>query len=588
MVKKLEKWLIKSANSNIASLGQSPNEKILYRIIANRGIENEADLEEFLNPSLTRLIDPSLMKDLELGIDILLQAIDQEKKIRIIGDYDVDGIMSTYILYKFISKENPKTDYQIPHRVEDGYGINVSMVDKASADGVDLIITCDNGVSAFDALERAREKNIETIVLDHHEPKIENDIQVLPPATALINPKQDSCPYPFKGLCGAAISYKFIEYLAGVLGYEEGEVVRDYLEYAAIATVCDVMDLVGENRIIVSNGLKLLNNTTNIGLKCLIKITGLEEKTLEPYHLGFIIGPLFNASGRLDSATIGLDLLLAENLNDAIELARRLQELNQERTKLTQEALELFIRDIESNKYYEDDIIVSYLAGVHQSIAGIVAGRIKEKYNKPTIILTDGDDNIIKGSARSIDEYHITDGIAREKDLLLSFGGHKLAAGLSLKKEDLEVFRKRINDHSNLKEEDFYRKVMIDLGLPISFINFDLINLLDKIGPYGNENPRPIFGSKDLTLGNFKILGKNKNVLKMTVREGDTSLDGIMFTGLDEFESALEDKGYSLARLLVNGADVKADIVYSANINEWNNNKTIQLQIKNFRIKVGE
>lgn len=584
----MEKWLIKSANSNIASLGQSPNEKILYRIIANRGIENEADLEEFLNPSLTRLNDPSLMKDLELGIDILLHAIDQGKKIRIIGDYDVDGIMSTYILYKFISKENPKTDYQIPHRVEDGYGINVSMVDKASTDGVDLIITCDNGVSAFDALERAREKNIETIVLDHHEPKIENGIQVLPPATALINPKQEACPYPFKGLCGAAISYKFIEYLAGVLGYEEGEVVRDYLEYAAIATVCDVMDLVGENRIIVANGLKLLNNTTNIGLKCLIKASGLEEKTLEPYHLGFIIGPLFNASGRLDSATIGLDLLLAENLNDAIELARRLQELNQERTKLTQEALELFIRDIENNKYYENDIIVSYLAGVHQSIAGIVAGRIKEKYNKPTIILTDGDDNIIKGSARSIDEYHITDGIAREKDLLLSFGGHKLAAGLSLKKKDLEEFRKRINDHSTLKEEDFYRKVMIDLGLPISFINFDLINLLDKIGPYGNENPRPIFGGKDLSLGNFKILGKNKNVLKMTVKEGDTSLDGIMFTRLDEFESALEEKGYSLARLLVNGADVKADIVYSANINEWGSNKTLQLQIKNFRIKAGE
>ncbi|WP_054251690.1 single-stranded-DNA-specific exonuclease RecJ [Neofamilia massiliensis] len=584
----MEKWLIKSANSNIASLGQSPNEKILYRIIANRGIENEADLEEFLNPSLTRLNDPSLMKDLELGIDILLHAIDQEKKIRIIGDYDVDGIMSTYILYKFISKENPKTDYHLPHRIEDGYGINASMVDKASADGVDLIITCDNGVSAFDALERAREKNIETIVLDHHEPKIENGIQVLPPATALINPKQEACPYPFKGLCGAAISYKFIEYLAGVLGYEEGEVVRDYLEYAAIATVCDVMDLVGENRIIVANGLKLLNNTTNIGLKCLIKASGLEEKTLEPYHLGFIIGPLFNASGRLDSATIGLDLLLAENLNDAIELARRLQELNQERTKLTQEALELFIRDIESNKYYENDIIVSYLAGVHQSIAGIVAGRIKEKYNKPTIILTDGDDNIIKGSARSIDEYHITDGIAREKDLLLSFGGHKLAAGLSLKKKDLEEFRKRINDHSTLKEEDFYRKVMIDLGLPLSFINFDLINLLDKIGPYGNENPRPIFGGKDLSLGNFKILGKNKNVLKMTVKEGDTSLDGIMFTRLDEFESALEEKGYSLARLLVNGADVKADIVYSANINEWGSNKTLQLQIKNFRIKAGE
>ncbi|MDO5028273.1 MAG: single-stranded-DNA-specific exonuclease RecJ [Bacillota bacterium] len=584
----MEKWLIKSADSNIGKLGQTANEKILYRIIANRGIENQDQLKEFLNPSLTLLADPSLMKDLDLGIDILLQAIDQGKKIRIIGDYDVDGIMSTYILYKFISKENPKTDYQIPHRIKDGYGISLEMVNKAKEDGVDLIITCDNGVSAFEPLQAAKDLNIQTIVLDHHEPKIENGSQVLPLATALINPKQDKCPYPFKGLCGAAISYKFIDFLSQVLGYEEGEVVRDYLEYAAIATVCDVMDLVGENRVIVANGLKLLNNTTNIGLKCLIKATKLDNINLEPYHLGFIIGPLFNASGRLDSATLGLELLLEENIEKAVSKAKLLQELNVERTKLTQEALELFIKDIEAKKLFEDDIIVSYVGGVHQSIAGIVAGRIKEKYNKPTIILTDGEEDILKGSARSIDEYHITDGIAKTKDLLTSFGGHKLAAGLSLKRENLQGFRKQINQDSTLTEEDFYRKVMIDLGLPLAFINSDLINLLDKIGPYGNKNPRPIFGGKDLKLGNFKIIGKNKNVLKMTIKEKDSFFDGIMFTKLEEFEHALEEKGLSLPRLLVSGGDIKADIVYSAAINKWQNKESIQLQVKNFRIKGGE
>lgn len=580
----MEKWLIKSAKNNLADFGKTQDEKILYRIIANRGIENSDELDKFLNPSLSNLLDQTQMKDLEKAGEILLEAIDNQEKIRIIGDYDVDGIMSTYILYKFISKENSLTDYEIPHRVADGYGINTQMVEAAAQSGVKLIITCDNGISAFDAINLAKEKGIKVIVLDHHEPQVVNGKQVVPNGDAIVDHKQDDCPYPFKGLCGAAISYKFIEYVSSILGYEEGEIVRDYLEFAAIATVCDVMDLVGENRIIVYYGLKLLNNTSNLGLKTLIKTAQLDDKIIQPYHLGFIIGPLFNASGRLDTAKKGLELLLEEDIRRAQSLASELKELNEERTKLTKEGLELYLKEIEANGYYKDDIIVAYIEGVHESLAGIIAGRVKEKYNKPTIILTSGD-GYAKGSARSIDEYNITEGISETKDLLRSFGGHKLAAGVSLNSENIEEFRSRLNSNSGLTKEDFYKKIMIDLGLPINFVSLDLIELLEQIGPYGNGNPRPIFGTKKVFLGNFKILGKNKNVLKMSVRENNTFIDGIMFSNLEKFEEDLEKAGFSMANLLLSREEVVADIVYSPNINEWQGNKNIQLNIVSFRLE---
>lgn len=586
----MEKWLIKSASTDFSTLGKTQNEKILYRIIANRGINSEEDLNEFLNPDLSKLHSPESMADMDRATDILINSLENEEKIRIVGDYDVDGIMSTYILYKFLSGESSNIDYQIPHRITDGYGLNVDMVADAIKDGVNLIITCDNGISAFDAIDLAKSNNIKVIVLDHHEPKISEDgmTQVLPNADAVVDPKRDDCQYPFKGLCGGAIAYKFVDHISLILGYEEGEIVREYLEFAAIATVCDVMDLIGENRIIVYNGLKLLNNTTNLGLKTLIKTAEINDKTLDPYYLGFVIGPMFNASGRLDTATKGLELLLEENVKRASLIALDLKNLNQERTKLTKDGLELFIKEIESMKLFEDKVIVAYVPEIHESIAGIIAGRIKEKYNKPTIILTNGEE-YAKGSARSIEEYDITKGISAQEYLLNSFGGHKLAAGLSLPVENIDVFRTNINENSNLTDEDFYKKVYIDLGLPISFLNEEFIDVLEGIAPYGNGNPRPLFGSKDVKIGNMKLLGKDKNVLKIDVREGNEVREGILFaSNCEGFQNEIEKMGLNFPNLLLSGGEISADIVYQAKINEWKGNKTVQLIITNFRVRRGD
>ncbi|NLD16928.1 MAG: single-stranded-DNA-specific exonuclease RecJ [Tissierellia bacterium] len=586
----MEKWLIKSANIDFSTIGKTQNEKILYRIIANRGIDSKEGLDEFLNPNLSKLHSPESMADMEKAADILINSIEHGEKIRIVGDYDVDGIMSTYILYKFISGENPNVDYQIPHRITDGYGLNVDMVTDAIKDGVKLIITCDNGISAFDAIDLAKKNDIKVIVLDHHEPKISEDgiTQITPKADAVVDPKRDDCQYPFKGLCGGAIAYKFVDYVSLILGYDEGEIVREYLEFAAIATVCDVMDLIGENRIIVYNGLKLLNNTTNLGLKTLISTAAIKDKTLDSYHLGFIIGPMFNASGRLDTATKGLELLLEENVKKAAGIALDLKNLNLERTKLTKEGLEIFIKEIEATKLYDDKVIVAYIPNIHESIAGIIAGRVKEKYNKPTIILTKSEE-FAKGSARSIDEYDITKGIAFEEHLLNSFGGHKLAAGVSLPIENIETFRTNLNENSNLTEEDFYKKVYIDLGLPISFINQEFIESLKQIAPYGNGNPKPLFGSKDVKIGNMKIFGKDNNVLKVDVREGNEMKEGILFSSsFEKFQNEMERMGIDFPKLLVTGEEISADIVYQASINEWNGKKNAQLIITNFRIKEGD
>lgn len=580
----MEKWLIKSSKSNIYELGKTQNEKIIYRIIANRGINTEEELATFLDPDLSKMYPAELMKDMVKATEILLEAIDNESRIRIVGDYDVDGIMSTYILYRFIKGENFNTDYKIPHRIDDGYGINKNIVDDAIKDGINLIITVDNGISAIEPILYANENGIKVIVLDHHEPKIdiETDTETLPNADAIVDHKCRECGYPFKGLCGAAIAYKFIELTAEVLGYDESEIIREYLEFAAIATICDVMDLVDENRIIVANGLKLLNNTSNLGLKTLINESGLADKKLDPYHIGFIIGPTFNASGRLDSAYKGVELLLTDNFSNAQNLARELRVLNQQRTEMTIEGLKLYLKDIEANRYSEDKVIVSFQSGVHESIAGIIAGRVKEKYNRPTIILTESKKGA-KGSGRSIEEYNMVEGVSLEKDLLNSFGGHKMACGVSLDIDKIKDFRDGLNNKANLVDEDFQKKVFIDLVLPINYINTHFIEELDIIGPFGNKNPRPVFGDRDVTLSNFKILGKNQNVLRMTVSKDGFSIEGIMFD-IEKINEELARNNISLSSVIASNGFLNADIVYQATINEWNGNITAKLNITSVKI----
>ena len=582
----MEKWLIKGSTNNITDYGDTLEDKILYSIISNRGIKNREELREYLDPSLDKMISPDKFLDMDKAGELIVAEINNNSKIRIVGDYDVDGITSTYMLYHFISKETSNVDYRIPHRIDDGYGINNSMVQDAINDGVSLIITCDNGIAALEPIDLARKNGIKVVVTDHHEPLVADGIETLPNADAIINPKRSDDQYPFKDLSGGAVAYKLIEYVSTILGYDQGEIVRDYLEFAAMSIVCDVMPLIGENRTIVKNGLALLNNTTNIGLKAVMDVQGILDTQIKAYHLGFIIGPMFNASGRLDSATIAIELLLEDNYSKAHEIASKLKELNQERIDITENGLDRAIENIESEKLYEDPVIVVYEPTIHQSVAGIVAGRIKDKYYRPTIVLTEAD-GVAKGSGRSIEEYNMIEQLQNIKDVFIGFGGHKLAAGMSLNIEDIDLLRDKLIINSNLSQEDLIPKKYIDLGLPIHYVDLDLINDLDRLEPFGVSNPKPKFGAKNIELINIEIIGKNQNTIKMTIREDDTYHTGIKFGGVEELRDTLQKSGYDLDQLINNKGSVKADIIYSPQINEWRGNVNVQLLLESIRMAGG-
>lgn len=586
----MEKWFIKSAERDISDLANGIDEKIAYRIFANRGIDTKSKIEEYLHPSLKHMNDPSLLKDIDTAAELVLNAIDSKEKIRVVGDYDVDGVMSSYILVNFIGKNGGVVDYEIPDRVEDGYGINKEIVRRAIADGVRLLITCDNGISAFEAVQFAVDNGVKIIVTDHHDIPFEivdgEKVYSVPYGDAVINPKQLDDAYPFKELCGAAVAYKLIEYIAGEIGIDDSEVVRDYLEFAAIATVCDVMDLNGENRIIVKYGLELINNTVNIGLKALIEAAQLSDKTIDVYHLGFVIGPSINASGRIASAKAALKLLLSNDLNEAGKLAHELRSLNDERKDMTEEGLKAVLEQVESLNIEESKVLVLYEPTIHESIAGIIAGKVKEKYYRPTIVLTNGK-NGVKGSARSIEEYNMHDELMKANYLLKSFGGHKLAAGLSLAEEDIPELRRVLNVEAKLSEDDLTRKIYLDLGLPINYINYELIGLLNRMEPFGKGNPRPVFGAKGVKLNSGKVLGKNRNVLRLDLSQNGDYSQGIYFGDIDLFLENIEKTfGSEVLRDFLGGSTdkIELDIVYSPNINEFNGNTSIQLHISSFRM----
>lgn len=579
----MQKWLIKSTDTNIHEYGKTIEEQILYRIIGNRQINSKKDLDNYLDPSLESMPDPLLMKDMDKASLRLAQAIENKESILIVGDYDVDGIMSSYILYKFISEKNKNTYYKIPHRVEDGYGINKNIINQAKDKNIDLIITCDNGISAFEPAAYAKDLGLDLIITDHHEPLVQNDIQKIPDALAVIDPKQEDCSYPYKNLCGAGVAFKLVDQTSRILNYEDGYVIREFLEFCAIATVCDVVPLIGENRTIAANGLKFLNNTANIGLKALIEAGQISDKTIEAYHLGFILGPMLNASGRLDTATMGLELLLEKDPIKAKKIADDLFRLNKNRQDLTDEALENVDRIIQSQNLYEDDIIVAYDGEVHESIAGIVAGRLKEKYYRPVIVLTKSKD-IAKGSARSIDEYNMIENISKHAEDLISFGGHKLAAGLSLDLDKIDKFRREINQASTLTDDDLIEKVYIDLGLPINFINKDFINKLVDLSPFGVGNPRPSFGARDVSISDMQILGKNKNVIKGLASQNDQTYEVIGFNLVEDFANILEEDGLNLDDLIRSKRPVLCDIVYSPRINSFRGKETIQLNLESIRL----
>ncbi|NLV89026.1 MAG: single-stranded-DNA-specific exonuclease RecJ [Tissierellia bacterium] len=588
----LEKWFIKNRKGDYRSISKTFRiSEFLAKLLVNRGITDYVTIDNFLNPNLDKLHNPSLMKDLNIGADIIKDKILNKKKIRIVGDFDVDGVMSIYILYQGLKKCGGLVDYVIPDRVNEGYGINNQIVEQAKKDGIDTIITCDNGIAAIEPIEIAKKLGLTVIVTDHHDipymiDEKTGDKKILyTKADAVINPKQEDCNYPFKYLCGAAVAYKLIERLYSIFNYEK-TLAYPFIEYVAIATICDVVDLIGENRIIVKNGLDLLNKTENIGLKALIKETGIDNKKLGVYHVGFIIGPSINASGRLDSAIKALELLLSTDEEEAKSLARELRELNDERKKLTEEGVEKIINIIDSTELKNDRVLVIYEPSINESVAGIIAGRVKERYYRPTIVLTQGKEGV-KGSGRSIEEYNIFEELSKCKDILQKFGGHPMAAGLSLEEDNVYELRNRLNDNASLSNDDLIPKVYIDMQLPLEYISFRLIDELKLLEPFGKGNEKPIFGEKNLKLSRGFVLGSNRNTLKLILLNNKgITMEGLIFGDVMSFERRVseiygEDELHKLYRGVNN--DIIIDILYYPSINEYNGNTSLQLIIQSYR-----
>ncbi len=586
----MEKSFIKNKDTDFKEIARKFDlNPVVSKILVNRDLTEQRDINNFLYGSLDDLYDPASLLGVVEGSKIITNKINEGKKIRIVGDYDVDGIMSVLILYKGLSRLGARVDYTIPDRVMDGYGINDDLVRKAKEDGIDTIITCDNGISAIDTVALAKELDLTIIITDHHDlPFIEEDgikSYIYPEADTIINPKHPACSYPFKYLCGAAVAFKLIDYLYKIESIPQEE-RRELIEYVALATVCDVVDLVDENRIFVKYGLELLNNTQNIGLRALIEESRINGN-LTGYHIGFVIGPTLNASGRLETAEKGLALLLEEDMDRASEMARELRAINEERKAITEEGLERVVDQIEGSDLINDKILLVYEPSIHESVAGIIAGRVKDIYNKPTFVLTDGREGV-KGSGRSIEEYNMFEELTEGKDILKRFGGHPMAAGLSLDKENINNLRQILNNNTELSENDLIRKIYIDMALPIEYISYKQIGDLEVLEPFGKANPKPIFGDRKLTISKAFKLGANKNVLKLILKSSrGVSIEAMLFKEIEKFEEAIERKyGREALDDLYEGRinNITIDILYYPSINEYMGRKTLQVIIQGYRV----
>lgn len=568
-MKRWVQWMKKTDfNATAEKFNISP---VLARLLTNRDVVKDEDINMYLNGTIDDLYDGMLIKDMDKAIEVLKEKIENEKSIRIIGDYDIDGVNATYILQKGIEGLGGKVSTDIPDRVKDGYGLNIHLVDKAIKDGMDTIITCDNGIAAYDEIMYAKDNGITVIVTDHHEVPFEEEDgeikTILPPADAVVDIKRPDCEYPFKGLCGAAVAYKLIEALYEVMG-ADSEKMHYLIENAAIATVGDVMELEGENRIIVKEGLKRLDNTSNIGLQALMKATEKGDKPATPYYIGFVLGPCINASGRLDTAKKALNLLNAKTEAGAEVLANELKKLNDDRKDMTEKGVEQAVEMIEGTSMKNDRVLVVYLPHCHESIAGIIAGRIREKYYKPTFVLTKAEEGV-KGSARSIEKYDMFKEMNKCKELFTKFGGHKLAAGLSLEEENVDIFRKRINELCELTEDDLDERIHFDMVFPFGHINENLIEEFKRLEPCGNGNPKAIFAMKDIHVSNVRVVGKNRNVAKALLTDPyGSTIEGIYFGEADEFYIDVNNKN--------------VDLMFYFDINKYNGNVTLQAVIKDY------
>ena len=583
--------MLRTTNANLREVGKKVGvNPLIAKIMINRQINTIDEMKKFINPSLDNLYDPFLMKGMDEGTEIIKNAILQNEKIMIYGDYDADGVTSTVILYKALTTCDAEASYYIPDRENEGYGLSTSRLEKMYDEGYRTIITCDNGISAVEQVKRAKELGMTIVITDHHELPFEEQengerIYKTPNADVVINPKQEDCEYPFKQLCGAGIAFKFAEGLYRKMNISEKK-AYELIEIAGIGTICDVVDLVDENRVIAKNALDRLKDTDNLGI-CALKDALNIKGEVSSYHIGFLIGPCINATGRLETAFLSVDLFLAEDENKAKELASTLVDLNKKRQELTNEAVEEVIEMIESSNLINDKVLVVYNEKIHESIAGIVAGRIKERYNLPTIVLTKGKE-MPKGSARSIPEYNMFEELIKCKEYLEKFGGHPMAAGLSIKEENIEKFRKYINDCCTLTEDDLIYKIRIDERLEFKNIDFKLIDEIKVLEPFGKGNATPILAEKNVAVEKISILGENKNTLKLRCRINGTNryIDGICFNKVDEFiEEMKEAYGESYEYMLENPCGMKMDLIFTPSINEYNGNVSIQLKINSFKIK---
>lgn len=587
--RKMAKWMVMAKKADFDEIGRkfqiSP---VLARIIRNRDVIGDEAIDKFLHGTSEQFYSPWLLKDMEKAVEIVAEKIAQGKKIRIVGDYDIDGVCATFILKKSLDALGAVTDAYIPNRMEDGYGMNDEIIKSAKADGIDTILTCDNGIAATAQVELAKSLGMTVIITDHHEVPYEEVGEekrfLVPPADAVIDPKQEDCQYPFSSICGAFVAYKFIEALCrhqNVWPIEHEEELR---AAAAFATVGDVMDLLDENRILVKEGLKLLEHTKNIGFKTLLQITGLSETKLTPYHVGFVLGPCINATGRLDVAERALHLLLTEDKGEAATIAGELKDLNDSRKEMTKTGVEQAVRYVEEKQMQQDRVLVVYLPDCHESLAGIIAGRLREKYGKPAFVLTDSKEGV-KGSGRSIETYHMYENMSKIKDVFTKYGGHKMAAGLSLERDKVEEFHQRINEICTLTEEDMEEKIHIDVPMPICYADFAMVEQMALLEPYGNGNPKPLFAQKNITLCSARLQGKDKNVAKFILQdENGYRAEGICFSHVDELFARLE-RDFTKERveaLFAGKGNLVVQIAYYPDINEFRGKRTLQMVITHF------
>lgn len=569
----MEKWMVYNKKADFQKIGSEFGiDPVIARLIRNRDIQDMKEIRSYLYGTLAEIPSPWKMKDMERAVQILQKKITQKKKIRIIGDYDIDGVTATCILLKGLKRLNANVDTYIPDRVKDGYGMHEQLINKALEDGIDTILTCDNGIAAAAEIEYAKKEGLTVIVTDHHDIPFRDTedgrIWIIPKADAVVNPKQNDCLYPNKNICGAVVAWKLIWALYERLGIDSDE-IWDFLELAAIATVGDVMDLQGENRIIVKEGLKKLSSTSSEGLKALICVNNLEGAEITAYHVGFVIGPCINASGRLDTAARSLELLLADNMEDAMKLADDLYDLNQSRKAMTEQGKEQAIQSIEENNLGKDRVLVVYLPDCHESLAGIIAGRIREAYNKPVFVLTKGADGV-KGSGRSIEAYSMYEELVKCSDLLTQFGGHPMAAGLSMEEKNVELFRRRLNDNCTLTEQDLIPKIMIDVPMPISYLSKKLTEQLKVLEPFGKGNSKPLFAQKNLRAVGICVFGRNRNVAKMLlIDENGIKMDAVYFGEAQEFVDFVQ-------------AHDTISVTYYPEINVFQGRENLQVVIKNY------